>query len=1053
MMMLMSCQLIGEKEVLAQVKMSFMNTKNIKMVVSRRLQVTVKKNARTQKALECSLESFANGERHSISSRVAQLDQIVPQYLGVSRAVLECVIFCHQDESLWPMSEPSVLKKKFDEIFEASKYTKAIDNLKDMRKIKGNELISLKILEAQSKDNKDKGDQEEQEAKALHAELVVLREDITKLHTETKQAGEKFNEASDRAAEYASEVTSLENHHEKHDWLQRRVQSLGKDLEKRKESDDWLQSELDRFDERISEHQQQERRLLNQYEDLDIDMRKIESKQAKKIKEAGKYEEQKSSHERQVERRKSLIKETSQKHKIRGYDGELDDVQIKQYIDKVSRLAADQSRAMEKMRRETESEMQKEQDVLNKLGEQKSAFKENRTTTKQQHASNEQNMTLGQLELKQIGVDEAEKTVLRANIEDLQARLTSAREESKKANWDSKINECNVRKRALEEESKQLKNELVESTQKAGELAQLDALRREIDQCNKKLDTMQGVHDAKLQKLVSHKWDPPNLDSQYQKVLDIKSDAVKDAERQRETVTRRLEQVEYKLSTTKHELQRAEKELATSVKHLHDNVDGEPQDYTETLLELQQTRDQYKADYDNFGNLQKYYTSAIKRARANHDCKLCQRHFHGEEQITTFTKSVEEKMKKETAEQVAQDLKDAEDDLHKAKEAGPSYDTWLRNSNSGLPRFKSEIKHLGEDKEEMLRQIEGHDKHVAECEEAKADLELLAKPIALITRYHQDRTGNAAKLEGLLTMQNVSGSSRTASDISKELDFVDDKIKVAESEITKTRADESRARSLMSTLDLQLSKAEQGFSTASYQLEKKDAISKRVEELRIQNQGFRDKMKQLDAQLHQLTQEMAEEEARMEDIRQRGKDKERGMQQDALKITDTVQKLEMAAQSIAVYVDAGGSNNLARCRRELGNIDLEISSSKSEQRQVTIAINKIKEESSNQLANKRIISDNIEYRKALQELEGVESEIARLSAQNAEHDRDYWQTERQKWGRIFDEQTMQKTSKKATAKVKDDQLAKLIKSWEINYANAAKEYKEAHIKVEVRRGS
>jgi len=151
-------QLCGEKEVLAQVKLSFKGTSGAKMVVTRSLQLTVKKTTRTQKTLEGQLLMVKDGERIAVSSRVAELDQIMPQYLGVSKAVLDNVIFCHQDESLWPMSEPGVLKKKFDEIFEALKYTKAIDNIKVLRKKQHEELGKYKIIEQHAKEDKDKGE-------------------------------------------------------------------------------------------------------------------------------------------------------------------------------------------------------------------------------------------------------------------------------------------------------------------------------------------------------------------------------------------------------------------------------------------------------------------------------------------------------------------------------------------------------------------------------------------------------------------------------------------------------------------------------------------------------------------------------------------------------------------------------------------------------------------------------------------------------------------------------------------------------------------------------
>jgi hypothetical protein len=44
---------------------------------------------------------------------------------NLPQAVLENVIFVHQEDSNWPLAEGLVLKKKFDDIFAATKYTKA----------------------------------------------------------------------------------------------------------------------------------------------------------------------------------------------------------------------------------------------------------------------------------------------------------------------------------------------------------------------------------------------------------------------------------------------------------------------------------------------------------------------------------------------------------------------------------------------------------------------------------------------------------------------------------------------------------------------------------------------------------------------------------------------------------------------------------------------------------------------------------------------------------------------------------------------------------------
>ena len=61
-----------------------------------------------------------------MSHKCTELDKQLPQLLGVSRAILEHVVFCHQEESSWPLMEGAVLKKRFDDIFDSTKYTKAL---------------------------------------------------------------------------------------------------------------------------------------------------------------------------------------------------------------------------------------------------------------------------------------------------------------------------------------------------------------------------------------------------------------------------------------------------------------------------------------------------------------------------------------------------------------------------------------------------------------------------------------------------------------------------------------------------------------------------------------------------------------------------------------------------------------------------------------------------------------------------------------------------------------------------------------------------------------
>lgn len=1027
------------------------------MVVTRNMQLTVKKNTVQFKTLEGVIQTKTkDGERTSVSSRVAELDQVMPQYLGVSKAVLDSVIFCHQDESLWPMSEPAALKKKFDEIFEALKYTKAIDNIKALRKTKNDDLKRLKDNETSSKNLKNLGDKAEKQSRELDAEIKELKDDIRELTAKRKEADEKFRDAYDRETQYKRVVDQLESRRERQGWVQTHVTQLSKDLKVRSESDEWLQSELDRYEDRMTDHQKNEKRQTEKYQSYESTIKETEEKLSRKHTEAGKYEEQKSNHEHQIERRKALIKETSRHHKIRGYDTDLDDVQINEYVERISRLCRDQVAAVEKARREVESDIMKAQDVLNKLGERSSVLRENKATAKANHADNKYKIGTKQAELNDIEIDEGGKAILQANFEDLKTRLKKAKDDSKKRSWDSNISEGDLQLRGLKEERQQVYGDFVQATKQAGELARLALLKDEVADRQRKLDTLRNVHNDRLKALVGPSWESSRLEADHQSVIDERGRVVKEAERHRDVVSRGLEQVEYKINIAKSDYKRADKELAACVKYLDDNVDGEPEDYVDTLSEIQRQRDIVKADFDNFGNMKKYFSQAIQRAQGinakamgKHECILCERAFHDEEQLS-FIKKMQHKIEKDTAEQVAQDLKDLEDELRNAKAAGPSHDTWVRLSKTEIPKMLNEIKCLGAEREKILIEIEGHDKKVTDREDALRDAESLAKPVAQISKYYQEMTSLKGQREELTANEHETGTTRTIDDFQEQLNALDGKIQGVETTIAKIRTEKERAGSVVHSLEIDLSKATNSLSNATHQLQIKQGISRQIDELKGINRGHQETLRRLDAQLDELAPRITAEETKIEELRERGKAKVNSMQQEASSLEDSVRKLDFAAQNIKRYFEDGGPANLAKCRREIESVEQEISEIKNEQRQITISINKIRQELNNQNDTKRTISDNIEHRKHLRELDAINSEIAELSAQNAEADQQHWHRQAAHWKRVFDETSNEKTRKFGAATAKDNQLEGLIRDWNVDYKGAAESYKKAHIEVEVR---
>jgi DNA repair protein RAD50 len=152
----------------------------------RSLSCTVKKGgALSQKALEGVLVTKNEfNQTKSVSSKCSELDTEIPSLLGVSKAILENVIFCHQEDSLWPLSEPATLKKKFDDIFSSTRYTKVLDNLKTIRKEKDAQLkLEVQAL-GNFKDNRNKAVKVRKGQERLKKQISEAKGRIVKMDSE-----------------------------------------------------------------------------------------------------------------------------------------------------------------------------------------------------------------------------------------------------------------------------------------------------------------------------------------------------------------------------------------------------------------------------------------------------------------------------------------------------------------------------------------------------------------------------------------------------------------------------------------------------------------------------------------------------------------------------------------------------------------------------------------------------------------------------------------------------------------------------------------------------
>uniref|UniRef100_A0A0G4FR63 Rad50/SbcC-type AAA domain-containing protein n=1 Tax=Chromera velia CCMP2878 TaxID=1169474 RepID=A0A0G4FR63_9ALVE len=137
-------------EIKAQIKLLFLSAAGKRVCAMRSLQLThtVDKHGKakaTFKSLETALQvQKADGGQATLSQRCADVDAHMPQLMGVPKAVLDSVVFCHQEDSAWPMGDMGQLKKKFDELFGATRYTKALQEIQAQSKEQAKQMKECK---------------------------------------------------------------------------------------------------------------------------------------------------------------------------------------------------------------------------------------------------------------------------------------------------------------------------------------------------------------------------------------------------------------------------------------------------------------------------------------------------------------------------------------------------------------------------------------------------------------------------------------------------------------------------------------------------------------------------------------------------------------------------------------------------------------------------------------------------------------------------------------------------------------------------------------------
>lgn len=204
----------NDTETKAKIRLMFTNVRGDQYVVSRHFQLTLKKGPRgigykTEfKTLNQAIKKTDDGS--AAAFRCTDLNALLPEIMRVTKPVLNNVIFVHQEDSLWPLGDSKKLKEKFDEIFAATRYTRALDTIRKYKKDQDAELKTVNVELMHYEDKVQLLEKVRAEVDDIRLRHDQFRQGVDSLDNEIADLESRKDAAERIAAEHATKCSELE---------------------------------------------------------------------------------------------------------------------------------------------------------------------------------------------------------------------------------------------------------------------------------------------------------------------------------------------------------------------------------------------------------------------------------------------------------------------------------------------------------------------------------------------------------------------------------------------------------------------------------------------------------------------------------------------------------------------------------------------------------------------------------------------------------------------------------------------------------------------------
>uniref|UniRef100_A0A8C5HJ38 Zinc-hook domain-containing protein n=1 Tax=Gouania willdenowi TaxID=441366 RepID=A0A8C5HJ38_GOUWI len=930
-----------ETDVRAQIRLLFTDVNGEKVTIQRSMSCTQKAKNNQFKSLDQVITRIKDGQKVHLPSKCGELDREMISALGVSKPVLNHVIFCHQEESNWPLSEGKALKEKFDSIFAATKYIKALETMRQQRLKQSQTVKECQMELHYLKQNKEKAQQIKEMVSTKEAQLMASKDSIQQIENQIDPLETRMIDIDDQLGK----VIKLDNEIQAVNSRKKQMEEDNKELEETMEqvfqgSDEQLQDVYQNHQRTVKE---KERRLVDCQKELERagrECQRLNRVKAELLVEQGAH----CSF--------SKVRSLSSYLEMEGYDRmPFSNLQLESFHHQVTQRLEQEKETLSQVLADLQQKEVLKQQSIDEMRDKKTGLE--RTVELKRDLQNKK-----QQELRNIRADLQKLEGSSTRLQELENELNKAERELQNAVQSSNVDELKAEvvelqreKTELDRKQRQLDQEMETLNTHTSARTQMDMLRKDKMEKEDQVRKIKSRHNEDLVSLLGHF---PNK-RELEDWIYAKSKEMKTTRDRLAKFNKDLASSEQNKSHIAAELRKKEQQLSADEEKFF-NICGS-QDLEQDLSKLQEDLEKVSKQRAMLAGATAVYTQFISQLTEDREpcCPVCQRTFPSESDLQEVISDMQSKLRL-----VPDKLKNTEQDMKRKERKkkdemmGSNPQSIVQLQEKELPELRNRLQNVNRDIERLKGDVEEQETLLASLTSEEDTAKACLQDISLMDRYQMDLKDverkiaqQAAKLHGVDLTRTIQQVSQEKQETQHKLDTMSSKMELKRKliqdqqdqiQMLKSAVNETRADKLQLSSDMQ----------KQQQLEEQCVeFTTEIQTLTRDIREAREQLSPLSATLEKLQQEKQE-------ILERKKQKQEEGQEKISSIKERVKVIANLERDIKKYVDDGKEAYKKQKESELQETNTQLH-----------------EDIDTQKVQERWLQDNLTLRKRVEELKEV----------------------------------------------------------------------------------